>query len=96
MSRSNLQESWAITRKHLAAALEVLVVGDLVATVEEQAAIQQYEKFLDHNELELAMDELEAAVEVQSAPREFWRNLVCAARNMGLEQRADEIEKRMQ
>lgn len=33
--------------------------------------MREYEEFLHHNELQLAMDMLEAAVEEQAAPRGF-------------------------
>ncbi len=91
MRRRELERSWAVTRKHLDAAREVLSVAGLDGTIEARKLISEYNEFLAHNELELALDMLEAAADGQSAPQEFWQHLIRAARNMGLETRAQQL-----
>ena len=47
-------------------------------------AIRQYEEFLEHNELELACDMLEAYAEENRVSKEFWIALHDAAAKMRL------------
>ncbi len=75
-----LEKSWAITCRHLEAAKECLVGQQGI----DKEALGEYQGFLDHNELELALDELEAAGESNSDQR-FWNYLILAAENMGLQ-----------
>lgn len=51
-------------------------------------SIERFEEYLSHNELELAMDELEGLGELNSDPLDFWHELASAAENMGLRDRA--------
>lgn len=74
----NLEESWRTTRRHLERARSRL------AGVED-AALREY---LENNELELALDELERLAEDRSCPREFWAAMAAAAAGMKLEERA--------
>lgn len=57
-----------------------------------QAAICQYEEFLDHNELELACDALETGADGQLVGKVFWIALRDAARKMKLLDRAARYE----
>lgn len=52
--------------------------------------------FIDHNELELALDVLEAAAAEQTVSSEFWWNLKKAAQVMGLTDRCKLFQVRMQ
>jgi hypothetical protein len=45
--------------------------------------------------MELALDELEDLGLTNAPPPEFWRQLVQAAENMGLSERATDFERRM-
>jgi hypothetical protein len=49
--------------------------------------LTQYHEFLEHNELELALDILEELGHLISARGGFWRDLERAAENMGLADR---------
>ena len=48
-----------------------------------------------HNELELALAELEGLGEVNSCPPRFWRELLSAAQNMGLQKHARTYEAKL-
>ena len=85
MNRGDLERSWDITRRHLARARAELGRVSGVA----QYAASEFEDYLNHNELELAMDLLEAAGDGNASTAEFWRALSQAAANMGLHDRAD-------
>jgi len=57
--------------------------------------VSGFEECLRHNEMELALDELEDLGLTNAPPPEFWRQLVQAAENMGLSERATDFERRM-
>jgi hypothetical protein len=77
-----LPESWERTRGHLARAWVELPSGD-------SADLSAYHELLDHNELELAMEELQRVGEHRTAPRSFWAALSEAAVEMGLDDWAE-------
>jgi hypothetical protein len=51
--------------------------------------------YLDHNELELAFDELESIGDEAHAAAPFWAELAQAAENMGLTQHAARCRQRV-
>ena len=78
----NLQKSWEITRRHLLAGY-----GRLLLPVREEpgvATVERFREWLDHNELELALDELEGLGRLNEVSSAFWRELSAAARHMNL------------
>jgi hypothetical protein len=77
-----LQQSWQVTTRHLEHARMMLPLS--AASQPENDAIARYKDWLDHNELELALDELEAIGKQQAGSTAFWQELLAAARNMGL------------
>ena len=80
VDRSELQQSWAKTRAHLArAGAWVDLAGDTARC---------YAEYLDANELQLAMDELEGIGSECGAVAAFWGCLADAAREMGLSEDA--------
>ncbi|MGH3117016.1 MAG: MafI family immunity protein [Gaiellales bacterium] len=81
MDRRELEASWQITRRHLAAAKAELPRSEGRAL---DRSLLIYREYVDHNELELAMHALEHASESDRAPAAFWRALERAAANMGL------------
>lgn len=93
--RKALERSWAITCRHLAAGKQRLAGKKGL-----RKALRQYRSFLDHNELELALDELESTGEQRGGDRLFWQALLDAAQNMGLADHAaryrGKIEERLQ
>jgi hypothetical protein len=52
--------------------------------VEVEGSTARLDEWLDHNELELALDELESLGEDNSAPSAYWEHLRSAAERMGL------------
>lgn len=86
MSRTELEQSWARTRIHLGKARALLSCGD--------DALRMYLEFLDANELQLAMDELEHAASGSSVGSAFWRHLTDAAREMKLPDEAERFGHR--
>jgi hypothetical protein len=52
------------------------------------------DEWLDHNELELALDELESPGEDNSVAPEYWQALVAAAERMGIDDRRARLTMR--
>lgn len=80
----DLRDVWKLIKADLERAYSTLPAE----CVSDQAVIE-YQDFLDHNELELACDMLEAYAEVHPVPREFWWALFDAAEKMKLSKKAD-------
>jgi hypothetical protein len=93
MDRAELESNWAATAKHLNAARNQLPKA--LAPGAEGATVTGFEECLRHDEMELALDELEDLGLTNAPPPEFWRQLVQAAENMGLSERATDFERRM-
>jgi len=63
----------------------MLIAGDA-------STFRQYSEFIAANELELALDELEALASRTQCPPDFWRVLLSAANRMGLSKHSARIE----
>jgi hypothetical protein len=72
----SLQASWERTTGHLLEARSMLAVSDDL--------LLDFTEYLEHNELELALDELEGVALEIGAPEGFWKKANEAAREMGL------------
>ena len=59
-----------------------------------EGSLDRLREWLGHNELELALDELESLGEDNPAPPKFWEALRSAAERMGLAERADRLGRR--
>jgi hypothetical protein len=57
--------------------------------------LAQYQDYLEHNELELALDELADVGVANSPPVEFWRKLCQAAENMELTEHVAKFERKL-
>ena len=79
----NLEESWNITRHHLGNARNLLPAS--VKENVEFGTLERLEEWLFHNELELALDEIEGLGELNDSPAKFWEALLAAAENMNLQ-----------
>lgn len=93
MDRTALERSWRITREHLEAARNQLPAN--LASGAEGATVADYEHYLEHNELELALDELADIGYTNAPPPEFWRSLIRAAENMSLNDRISLYEQEL-
>ncbi|HGS4984503.1 TPA: hypothetical protein ACMDSY_004500 [Vibrio parahaemolyticus] len=78
----NLEKSWKITIKYLNAARRKLPEEMFFSEAKE--AEKDFNEYLKHNELELAMNALDDMGILSNAPDEFWLDLELAASNMGL------------
>ena len=58
-------------------------------------AVRAYQEFIDHNELELACDNLERYAEAYPVSQEFWLALRDAATKMGLLDHASRYEQKI-
>lgn len=85
---ASLEESWSVTIKHLTAGRALL--PQEMFFEEAREFDKEYAEYLDHNELELAMNVLDDLGLLCGAPNEFWHHLATAASNMGL---ADDAER---
>jgi hypothetical protein len=93
MSSDNLRQSWQHTTGFLRDARALLSeAGESICADE----IAQFEEFLSHNELELALEELDTAF--QKSEFESWRMLelmALAAASMGLVERQRHYDARL-
>jgi hypothetical protein len=92
MDRAELERNWAATARCLNAARDQL--PPLRAPGADGATLGGFEECLRHKEMELALDELEDLGLTNAPPAEFWRQLMHAAENMGLSERAAELERK--
>jgi hypothetical protein len=88
VDKQALRDHWALTEADLARARKML--PDHAASEE---VIQQYQEFIDHNELQLACDMLETYARDHMVCREFWLALRDAATRMKLPDWADRYER---
>jgi hypothetical protein len=90
MSDAKLAKNWKVTETLLERARHALPAHH---EQEYAALLTQYREFLEHNELELALDILEELGHLISARGGFWRDLERAAENMGLTGRLPALRK---
>lgn len=93
MDMTSLEESQKVTIGHLEAARKLL--PEEMFFEEAKAFDKEYLEYLEHNELELAMNSLNDLGVLCNAPSGFWRQLELAASNMGLaseEQRFKQVQ----
>src|SRR5258706_12477174 len=89
MNRDELEAAWSRTRKRFERAVPLLFGGE-----EIRALLESYRDNVEHNELELALDDLEEAGGQAMQPPEFWEHLRWAAENMGLQPRVQTLQHR--
>jgi len=93
MERRQREQSWAVTRGHLDNARHLL--PERLRDSDEGWSLERYEEWLAHNELELALEELEGLGDENDAPTAFWAELLAAAENMGLAQHVERCKQRL-
>jgi hypothetical protein len=79
----DLRKSWKITQNHLEAAYSLLPL--LIKEELSVGSVERFHEWLAHNELELALDELEGLGQLNNCSSAFWRELLAAAQNMNLQ-----------
>ena len=92
MTRS-LQNSWAISLRHLAASRYFLPIH--LGDTEAKSLWAEIDEFLHHNEFGLALDNLELLGNHMGAPAAFWNELLLASKNMGLTEHAARIQTKL-
>ena len=83
----SLHASWKRTAAHLNDARRELPADPV--TGEEGGTLSMFQEYLDVNELELALDELEGLATSNPTTTHFWYSLRAAASEMGLERHLD-------
>ncbi len=91
MNDPRLIKKWKAIEIQLIQAADFLLVPKLFEL--EQKNLNEYQKYLRVNELELAMDELAAIAYEHGAKSGFWRRLQKAAKNMDLQDKVEEYEQ---
>lgn len=92
MVTQDLTSSWAITFGHLIASKNHLPSPLPTGAVE---ILRQMDEFLSHNELGLALNELESLGELCHSPPVYWEELRLAAENMGLSEESSRFAARL-
>jgi hypothetical protein len=90
MADAELHRLWAAVIRDFNQAREMLPIHPR----ESEGSMDRLTEWLDHNELELALDELEALGEDNDAPKEYWHMLAVAAERMKLEAHQARLAKR--
>jgi hypothetical protein len=80
--QKELEASWSRTRANLEKAFAQL--PSFPEDGEEGGSVRRYREWLDYNELELALDELELLGEANHVGKLFWESLLRAATEMSL------------
>ncbi len=97
MASENLLQSWAITANHLIDARNNLSSPSNSSNAELYAHfIAEFEGYLEHNELELALDALEEASDYTQPRLNFWQNMILAAENMKLVSKTARFRERVE
>jgi hypothetical protein len=93
VDRSELRALWQKVGDRLSAADALLPA--YVRRGDEGGSIEGYRDYRDHNELELALDELEMLGEANDVPDEYWSALATAAQLMSLEEHEQRCRSRL-
>jgi hypothetical protein len=94
MTDVTLHKRWQVTQTLLQRAKCALPTPPQAQQDEFAILLARYQHFLDHNELELALDMLEEVGDLLPCRGGYWRDLARAARTMGLTERVPQLEKR--
>ncbi len=88
MTHHELWNQWQVTKSHLRFAAQLLpnplTQNDGADSALEIASLDAYNDCLAHNELELALDQLEGLGELNTVPPAYWKSLAEAAQTMAL------------
>ena len=89
-ARRELEESWARTTGYLLTALACMS-SPVPLCGDRDERVQKFREWLAHNELELALDELEALGDRLRVRGAFWEHLLLAATEMKLDESAQRL-----
>jgi hypothetical protein len=91
--RRRLEESWDRTRAFLDRAIGLLPASPVES--DEGGRVDRFREWMEFNELELALDELEGLGIHNVVPREFWAELRGAAGEMELGDHSARIDRKL-
>lgn len=90
MNIIEIRKHWKVVEVQLRQASEFLQEPESFSIPERE--LQDYEDYIDHNEFELAIDELSHLAKKFGCKSGFWRRLKKPAIQMGLTIKAEEYE----
>ncbi|MBL8755003.1 MAG: hypothetical protein JNK15_16985 [Planctomycetes bacterium] len=93
MTDPHLHEIWNRTQGHLSHAADLLPAG--LFQSDDGGRLDRYREWIEHNELELALDELEGLGENNRVPRQFWIHLRDAALEIQLAEHRLRFDRRL-
>ena len=91
LNNDRLTKHWKVVEVQLTQAAQFLLEPDRFSMVEKD--LEEYHRYVDHNEFELAMDELSGIAQEFGCESGFWRRLKKAAIQMYLNEKAEQYEK---
>ena len=83
-------QSWNRTKVFLLKAKSFFRVNSL--NQDQKQILDFFDEFIDHNELGLAYEQLDYLSETVDLPIEFWKEMLCAAKEMKLEEKITRCE----
>ena len=92
MTNEELQKSWAVTLRHLAASryhLPERLEGEALG------AASHFDHLFHHNEFGLALEEAEALGKLAESNACYWEELRLAAENIGMDEAAAKFARRV-
>jgi hypothetical protein len=96
MTDAELRKSWKVTEVLLERARRALPAPPAANEEEHRMLLARYHEYLQHNELELALDALEELGKLVACRGGFWRDLERAAENMELTDRLPALRKKFE
>jgi hypothetical protein len=96
IEKIELWKRWKVTEANLQHACKLLPLPAPAVFNEYNRLLSEYREFLEHNELELALDMLEELGELIPCCGGYWRNLERAAETMGLQDRVAYYRQRFE
>jgi hypothetical protein len=100
MADGELLNRWKTTRWHLERAHRALPRNALENKGQipehDLATVAFFQEYLDHNELEMALDQLEGLGALNKCRGGFWRSLERASQSMGFHSRAAALHRKFE
>lgn len=96
MTPSELWKRWKVTEAHLEHARGLLPAATAHVAAEYGRLLTDYRSYLNHNELELALDTLREFGDLLPCRGGYWRNLERAAATMELHHRIPHLRQRFE
>ena len=90
----NLVSNWEITKQHLDNAFSFIPTNGL--SENDLSFIKDFNDYIYHNELKLAFDSLDELAEINKLPKEFWKEMILAARQMKLEKHIQRCQEKLE